>query len=71
MGATIRKDGSCWRVTLHQKNKRKCWLFKDRRVANLKAKEYDYRVAMEEWGFWDKPAEETFGIYAQRQLEFW
>lgn len=71
MGATIRKDGTCWRVTLHQKNRRKCWKFKDRRVATLKAKEFDYRVALEGWGFWEKPAEETFGTYAQRQLEFW
>jgi integrase len=71
MGATVRKDGRWWRITLHQLGKRKCWLFQDRRVATLKAKEFDYRLAMEGWGFWEKPADECFGPYAARQLTLW
>jgi integrase len=71
MGATVRKDREWWRVTLHQAGKRKCWHYKDRRVAHLKAKELDYRLAMEGWGFWEKPADENFQIYAKRQLEMW
>jgi integrase len=71
MGATVRKDGRWWRITLHQRGKRKCWLFQDRRVATLKAKEFDYRLAMEGWGFWEKPADECFRPYAERQLALW
>ena len=71
MGATVRKDGRWWRVTLHQQRKRKCWLFRDRRVATQKAKEYDYRLAIEGWRFWQKPAGETFRSYAKRQMSFW
>ena len=71
MGATLRKDREWWRITLSQAGKRKCWLFEDRRVASLKAKELDYRLAMEGWGFWEKPADEYFEPYAKRQLALW
>ncbi|HKC93821.1 MAG TPA: site-specific integrase [Nitrospira sp.] len=71
MGATLRKDGKWWRVTLHRHRKRKCWLYQDQRVASLKAKEFDYRLAMEGWGFWAKPPGETFGTYAERQVALW
>jgi len=71
MGATVRKNGRWWRLTLHQQGKRKCWLFQDRRVASLKSKEYEYRLAMEGWGFWEKPDDECFGPYAERQLTLW
>lgn len=71
MGATVRKDGRWWRITLHQLGRRKCWLFQDRRVATLKAKEFDYRLALEGWGFWERPADECFGPYATRQLTLW
>jgi integrase len=46
-------------------------LFHDRRVAALKAKEFEYRLALEGWGFWEKPDDECFGPYAERQLMLW
>ena len=71
MGTTIRKDGHWWRITVHQHGKRECWLYSDRKVAEIKAKEYNYRLAMEGWGFWKRHAGETFGTYAEKQMILW
>ena len=71
MGATLRKDRQWWRVSLSQGGKRKCWLFVDRCVATLKVKEFDYRLMIEGWGFWDRPISECFEPFAEQQLSVW
>ena len=72
MGATVRKNGRWWRLTVNQRGNRKSFRrFHDRRVASLKAKEFEYRLAMEGWGLWEKLNDECFGPYAERQLALW